>query len=269
MNLPFMILSHHRSGSNFLHDLIQTHPRFECISEPFSMHTDVFREIDLVPWCAGEFDEHLLHPHLRAYPHLREFLHELKQFLLTPYPLHTRGIKETMLFEKLEWLKKFIPELRIVFLVRDPRAVAHSIMKLNMHALWNYEEKIPNYLQHYYPEKVCPTTPLHLCTWSWKIRYELATTYVHLFEHTIVRLEDLMLDPEKTLPRMMEFLGDEVDGCQWSFFQDSHRQTRGEAFSTHRSTEDILYHWKKRLSHEDQQYIESHLREEMVRLGYL
>ncbi len=268
MNQPFMILSHHRSGSNFLHDLIQTHPQCECISEPFSMHTNVFREIDLIPWYAHDFDGSILHPFLKTYPGTREFLHELKQFLVKPYPFHARGIKETMLFEKLAWLKKFIPELKIIFLVRDPRAVIHSIIRLNMFILWDYNKKIPYYIQHYYPEKVYLETPLHLCTWSWKIRYGLACTYLDLFEHIVIRLEDIILNPEETLPSIMEFLNHEVDDHQWVFFDKSHRQTRGKAFSTYRSTKDIL-NGKNRLSHEDRHYIESHLREEMVRLSYV
>jgi hypothetical protein len=33
---PFLIMAHHRSGSNFLHDLLQAHPAIECINEPLS-----------------------------------------------------------------------------------------------------------------------------------------------------------------------------------------------------------------------------------------
>jgi LPS sulfotransferase NodH len=33
---PFLILAHHRSGSNFLNDLVQAHPCVDCINEPFT-----------------------------------------------------------------------------------------------------------------------------------------------------------------------------------------------------------------------------------------
>jgi len=47
LRAPFLLLAHHRSGSNLLNDLLQAHPCIECLNEPFSMHTPFFREHDL------------------------------------------------------------------------------------------------------------------------------------------------------------------------------------------------------------------------------
>jgi len=269
MRCPFMILSHHRSGSNFVHDLVQAHPRYECISEPFSMHSGIFRDIDLVPWLAEEFDDTVLHPYLTSYPETIQFLQNLRDFLVSPYKDHARGMKETMLFEKLGWVNAYVPDLKIVFLVRDPRAVVHSIVNRAMYRLWNYSGKIPVYMHQYYPEEVIPVTPAQLSTWSWKIRIGLAYEMLNLFDYTVVRLEDIVVHPEDHLPALMDFLGDEMTDAQWTFFHNSHHQTRGKAYSTRRSIEEVLNSWKEGLSHDNRQYIESHLREEMVRLGYL
>jgi hypothetical protein len=269
MCYPFMILSHHRSGSNFLHDLIQAHPLCESISEPFSMHNGYFRETDLVPWKADEFCSTVLHPSLEPYPETIRFLVDLRSFLVTPYEFHTRGMKETMLFEKLKWMKEFIPDLRLILLVRDPRAVVYSILKRAMYRMWDYDEKVPAYVQKYRPEKVRFTMPTHLCTWSWKIRMGLAEEALACFNHVVLRLEDVVLDSDEAVPKLMEFLGYEPSDSQWEFLQNSHQQSRGKAYSTFRSPEQVLNSWKKGLTHEDTTYIESNLREEMVRFGYL
>ena len=39
MNKPFLILSHHRSWSNFMCNLLCENSKIECLNEPLSMHT--------------------------------------------------------------------------------------------------------------------------------------------------------------------------------------------------------------------------------------
>ena len=58
---PFLVLAHHRSGSNFLNDLLQAHPCIECLNEPLSMHTRFFRDCDLARWTHEDFDPRWLH----------------------------------------------------------------------------------------------------------------------------------------------------------------------------------------------------------------
>src|SRR5687767_880319 len=78
---PFFVMAHHRSGSNFLNDLLQKHSCIECLNEPLSMHTRFFREHDLAPWYADEFDPESLHPSLADQAPLRAYLLELRQYL--------------------------------------------------------------------------------------------------------------------------------------------------------------------------------------------
>lgn len=261
---PFMILSHGRSGSNFLNDLIQIHPLLECIDEPFSMHTMIFKEVDLIPWYAKDFCEETLHPSLKSCPHVILFLRNLREFLTNPYDSQIRGMKETRLFEKLEWLKQFLPQLKIVFLVRDPRAVVYSSVKIRMYE-WDYIKKI----QWHSLFDVDIEDPIKLCTRSWKTRFWLAKEGLKLFEHFVVRLEDIVLEPDKYLEELFNFIGTCFTVQQRNFFCTSHSQSRGSEFSTFRTQETILNSWKKGLFFEAREYIESNLQEEMVSLKYL
>ena len=83
MSLPFLILGHHRSGSNFLADLLQANERIECLSEPLSMHTD-FRRFDLETWTGEEFASSCLHASLRDAPGTVAFLRQLQDWLYGP-----------------------------------------------------------------------------------------------------------------------------------------------------------------------------------------
>jgi LPS sulfotransferase NodH len=109
---PYFVMAHHRSGSNFLNDLLQSHPRIECINEPFSMHTPFFRACDLEPWSVDEFTQDLLYPALDD--GLRAYLFDLRKYLSQSNSLRVLGFKDTVLFGKLAWLKAFLPSLKII-----------------------------------------------------------------------------------------------------------------------------------------------------------
>lgn len=271
MKRPFLILSHHRSGSNFLNELIQYHNNFTSINEPLSMHTNIFREKDLIPWTMEEYNPEHFHIDLNEQPGVIEFMHELKKWLLNPTDYNIRGFKETLLFDKLGWLKEYLPTLKIIFLIRDPRAVITSVMKRNLYnSLWNYKETITNYIDNYMTEEfVNPENILELSTYSWKIRYQLAKQNCHLFDHIFIRLEDIMLDPIETLHKIMSFLENDIDTSQLAFIRQSSLRTLGGTFSSYRQSDDVLNSWRKVLTDDHQQYIQRKLREEMEGLKYL
>ena len=273
LGTPFLILSHHRSGSNFIGDLIQQHPSFDVLSEPFSMHTNVFRQIDLIPWHASDYTEPSLHDYLADFPSVQQFLYDLREYLSTVSRSETRGFKETMLFEKLPWIRQYIPDLKVIWLIRDPRAVVASIMKRNLYKLWDYHITIPRYLDdfdHDYPRgSTSLETPMKLCVWSWKLRYRLAEQHCDQFPHLVVKLEEMVQDPDTQLSAMMSFLGSAPHAYQRDFVRLSQLETRGAAYSTHRHRAEVLEDWKLRLQDNDRQYIESVLHDEMVQLGYI
>lgn len=270
MGKPFIILSHHRSGSNFLNELVQQHPKFSTINEPLSMHTNFFRENDLVPWTATEYNEDFLHDSLKGNEQLINFLKELRYWLCNPFETHTRGIKETLLFEKLQWLKRFIANIRVIFLIRDPRSVVTSIMRRNMHdSIWKYSTTIPKYMEQASGPLKRNWDVSDLSIFSWKIRYELAKENCNLFEHLFIRLEDVMQQPKETISKIMLFLDSDLCQTQLDFLYESNIKTRGKTFSSYRATNEIINLWRERLPLEIRKNIESILNREMEELGYL
>src|SRR5690349_192263 len=126
---PFLIMAHHRSGSNFLNDLLQTNAGIECLNEPLSMHTRLFRENDLTRWDAEDFDPQTLHPGLAEQPAVRTYLLDLRQYLMQSRRGRILGFKDTCLFGKLGWLSSFLPGLKVIFLRRDERAIVSSVLR--------------------------------------------------------------------------------------------------------------------------------------------
>ena len=268
---PYLILSHHRSGSNFLNNLIQQHPNCECINEPFSMHTELFRNIDLVPWKREEFEANIFHSYLKDQSQTISFLQDLRDFLLNPYyGKYVRGIKETILFDKLEWLKCFLPNLRIIFLVRDPRCVINSLIRSNLYLLLNYKQRIFETIHYYYPGvNIDYNNPVHLCTWSWKIRINLAKEQLKGFEFITIKLEELILNPDFNLFKIMNFLEKDIHEKQIHFFEETHSCNRGKTYSSYRRIDSILSSWQRELKGESKQYIRNNLHQELVQFGYL
>lgn len=251
---PFLVMAHHRSGSNFLNDLLQKHACIECLNEPLSMHTRLFREQDLVPWHAGDFDPELLHPSLAGHEALRTYLLELRHYLVQSHAGRIIGFKDTCLFGKLGWLKAFMPSLKIIFLRRDPRAIVSSVLRCKMAAFWRYAELVPPAFA-----QVCPryasrvdadsaVRAAEIAAMSIATRYELARRTLGPFEHRTVELSDLMREPARWVRVLADFLGVEPDPEQLSFIAARRHESRGGLFSSFRSVEDVEATWQRHLS---------------------
>src|SRR5205085_5780827 len=74
---------------------------------------------------------------------LRSYLLEMRQYLLKSSSQRVIGFKETALFGKLEWLKEFLPSLKIVFLQRDTRAIVSSVLRSGLTEFWLYRNLVP------------------------------------------------------------------------------------------------------------------------------
>ena len=252
---PFLLLAHHRSGSNFVHDLLQSHPRVECINEPLSMHTRFFRQCDLVRWSEADYDPAFLHVALAKHDGLRAYLSDLRQYLLRSDEDRVMGFKETALFGKLEWVKEFLPTLKILFLTRDPRAVVSSVLRSGLTEFWRYHDLVPHAFHEIFPHYdrhsggSDPTIrEAEIAAMSVATRYELARRTVHLFEHKLVSLEEVMRDPADCLESMTAFLGVESHPDPFSFVQRRQGVSRGGAFSSFRAPEDVQSAWRRHLS---------------------
>lgn len=255
---PYFVMAHHRSGSNFLNDLLQAHPLVECINEPLSMHTDFFRHRDLERWGRDDFDPDQLHPSLAPHPLLRAYLHDFRAYLLQSSPQRVTGFKETVLFGKLDWLKLFLPPLKVLLLKRDPRAVVASVLRSNLLSFWNYAHLVPPVFKALHPgyeSRHDPADPdvraAEIVAMSVAVRDDMARRSIGQFEHMDVDLTDLMDDPARALEAIAEFLGVEPDPRQLAFVARRQAETRGGTFSSFRSRDDVEHSWRRHLG-EDQ-----------------
>ena len=166
------------------------------------------------------------------------------------------GFKETALFGKLEWLKEFLPTLKIVFLTRNPRAVVSSVLRSGLSEFWHYRDLVPRAFYeicpHYQRRGDDSTDPAirdaEIAAMSVVTRYELAHRTVHLFQHRLVALEEVMRDPAGCLEAMTSFLGVEPHPDALSFLQRRQGASRGSTFSSFRSPEDVQTGWRRHLS---------------------
>ena len=257
-------MAHHRSGSNFLHDLLQSHPRIECINEPLSMHTRFFRQCDLVRWSEVDYDPVFLHVALARHDGLRAYLFDLRRYLLRSDVDRVMGFKETALFGKLEWLKEFLPSLKVLFLTRDPRAVVSSVLRSGLSEFWRYQDLVPRAFYEICPHygrrghESDPTIrDAEIAAMSVVARYEIARRTVHLFEHKLVSLEEVMGDPAGCLESMTAFLGVEPHPDSFLFLRRRQGVSRGGAFSSFRAPEDVRTAWQRHLNAGQIEVIES------------
>lgn len=272
MSNTFLLLSHHRSGSNFLCNLLCTNKNVECINEPLSMHTSFFYEKDLIPWTNEEYNEEYLHKSLKSYPKLIKYLKDLREYMIEDSnSTRAIGFKETLLFEKLLWFKEFFPEIKIIYLVRDPRAVVNSVMRNDMYKIWNYDRTVKRYLNEYNSElNLTNTNAFNLAVLSWKIRDNLFNKYKNMFEYRIVRLEDIVNNPKEETNKLMSFLNMELSDEQTDFLSKVYvNDKKGKAFSVFTSKERILNDWKGKMSNDDEEYIKRILHTEMENYRYL
>lgn len=260
---PYFVMAHHRSGSNFLNDVLQAHPRIECLNEPFSMHTRYFRECDLSCWSSEDFEPQLLHPSLAKHAALRSFLLDFRAYLSRSNSARVIGFKETALFGKLQWLREFMPSLKVLLLKRDPRSIVSSVLRSNLLDFWNYADLVPPAF-----EQICPaytrgaqpdtaTSAAEIVAMSVATRYELARRSIQLFDHRILHLEEFARRPERCLEDIASFLGVEPHDAQLSFLRERQATSRGGVFSSFRSQEAVEDGWKRHLSPEQVRVIES------------
>jgi|GEM_PF-1221237 len=264
---PFLVLAHHRSGSNFLHDLLQAHPAIECINEPLSMHTRFFRQCDLVQWTEVDYDPVLLHRALAQHPGLRDYLGEMRDYLESATRERVIGFKETALFGKLEWLKAWMPSIKLVFLTRDPRAIVSSVLRSELSDFWLYDDLVPQAFHAACPEyesragTADPTLrAAEVAAMSVVARQALARRSLARFPLLEVALEDVMREPQRCLREMTDFLGVDPHPLQAEFLAQRQGASRGGAFSSFRAPADVQGRWQRHLSAGQVELVEGVLR---------
>lgn len=252
---PYFLLAHHRSGSNFLNDLLQSHRCLECFNEPFSMHTGFFLRRDLSEWTGEQYRDPELHPELAPYRGLREYLHEMRDYVMLSSSERVIGFKDTLLFDKLSWLKAFMPNLKIILLRRDPHAIVSSVLRSRLIDFWAYSHLVPPAFTALFPAYVSraqrsdpAVAAAEIAAMSVATRYALAARSLRLFDHREVQLERLLGEPHETLEMLEDFLGVAADEGPQRFLDDRFRADRGGTFSSYRQRQSVLDGWRGHLS---------------------
>ena len=252
---PFLVLAHHRSGSNLLNDLLQAHPFVECLNEPFSMHTPFFREADLQRWTAADHEPGRLHKDLPEGSGLQAFLHGLREYLQCSRAGRVIGFKETVLFGKLGWMQAFVPGLKVIFLQRDPRAIVSSVLRSGLIDFWDYRQLVPPAFRRCFGPLVLPPWPAGspqeraaLVAMSVAVRYELASRELPQMDHVALRLDDLVLHADQTLTRLWRFLAVPPHPGPLQFLRGRQNASRGDAFSSFREPALALEGWRRHLT---------------------
>lgn len=228
------------------------------------MHTRLFRQQDLVVWEREDFDPHLLHRSLLEEPGIRSYLLELRQYLWKSRAGRVIGFKDTCLFGKLGWLKAFIPDLKIILLRRDMRAIVASALRSQLVGFWSYANLVPPAFDRVFPG-YCSNVGVgdsavhaaELVAKSVAVRYELARRTLGIFDHCVVELSDTMTEPDACLAKLVDFLDVPAAAEPLSFLQARRLQSRGGTFSSFRTADDVERTWARYLTPAQLQAVEA------------
>ena len=252
--MNFLLLGHQRAGTSFFLDLLRHNMEIDTINEPFSMHTDFFRSNE-ERWGRRDYNQRYLHKDLKNRPITQSFVKDLALWMNSDSE-RVRGIKETALIEKYDWLVEALGIDKTIILIRDPRAVYYSVIKRNMqNSWWNYKEKVVKY---YFSEDINLSDELEVVCRVINQRYRelLNISKKKSKEILVVRLEDVLELPDYYIEEVMGFLNLTYDDNQKAFFNKTKCETRDSTYSNYRKKEDVLDGWKNGINQADRERIE-------------
>ncbi|MFW5891233.1 MAG: sulfotransferase family protein [bacterium] len=164
------------------------------------------------------------------------------------------GFKQTWVEEFVTPLLKTFPEMKVVQIIRDPRAIIASRTKTT-------------HLSHNYP------LYFMLKHWRKSFAYALYNSYHYPDNFKLIKYEDLTKEPKKTMKNLSNFIG--VDYNSRMSNPQYYRDGKGNSWtdnsaysSTNKITAKYLDKWKNILSDKEIQYIEDLCLLEMEKLSY-
>lgn len=263
--MSFLLWGHQRSGTSYVLDIFQQHPQIDTINEPFSMHLDFFR-LNESYWDKEDFDKQYLHKDLRKLNETVSFIKYFDVWLNEDLP-YVKGFKETSLVEKYFWLQQAVHFDQTIILIRDFRAVIDSVLRWNMHkGWWNYKQRL---IDFYGYNDIELKDDIEICAWLIKHRISYLSNIIKTTECLVIKLEDLVVFPEKILQEMMNYIHLNIHIQQLEFIRETARFTRDFPYSNYRTKEQVMYAWRTRLGKKNIKRIEEILFEELYKFGYL
>ncbi len=264
--MSFILLGHQRSGTSYVLDIFQHHPKVDTINEPFSMHLDYFRA-DETPWSEQDYNTKYFHKDLQELNETVSYIQDLKEWINDKKIPNIKGIKETGLLEKYFWLQKIFHFDQTIILIRDFRAVINSILKRNMNKGWrNYRQRLISYYGYKDSELMDDLTISILIL---KHRMVFLNEIIKKQECLVIRLEDLLTSMEITLENLMNYIKLNVHKAQLDFIMETSAVHRNSIYSNYRIKERVINAWKTDLSENAIKIIEDQLADELQEFGYL
>jgi hypothetical protein len=144
---------------------------------------------------------------------------------------------------RVGFLREALPDLKVVNVVRDGRAVANSWLQMGWWDGWKGPDKwiygpLPAQLQQEWEDHRRSFPVLAALAWKMLMTaYEDARSLTPADQWLDVRYEDLLLDPVATCKQMLEFLGLEWDAAFQTGFERQHITAgRSRAYRTELTT---------------------------------
>lgn len=154
-------------------------------------------------------------------------------------------------------------ECRIIHLVRDPRAVIHSLMALKFFSRqWEPRREL-----RWFVEKVCRQL-------EFDVRVGKLTKNSLSARYKLIRFEDLARHPLSTVDELYKFAGLEMlDSIKTWLYKATHLKDTSQgdiskAYRTSRNSEQTVSNWRKQMSSSTVQMIEKYCGRVMSQLGY-
>lgn len=251
---PVLILGHPRSGTNFLSSIIMSHPHVSFLVEPFSLHCSFFTDNDLRYWDSSDFDPALFNRDLISSPDMQQFLKDFTGWIRFPSG-DVKAFKETTLFLKMGWLKQWMPDLKVIYVERDPIGVVSSFKTSNLFERWGYGRRF-GILEAEVRTKdelvrhrglVADTDKgswVDMLTTIWIVRTSEARSRLGLFDHIIVPFDDLLDDPHGTFSQVFDFMGLFMDNRITEAIDQRRKRSKGGIYSTFRDPEQVKSNWQ-------------------------
>ncbi len=272
---PVLVIGHPRSGTNFASHVLREHPRVSMAIEPFSMHLRFLVKNECAFWTSEDYDDVSMHQDLAPTSETARYLRDFRAWFYSQTG-ELRVLKETLFFLQMDWLKEYLPGIRVVYLERNPMAVMASFKKANFFDRWNYgerfellsktvreNEKLHEYLPLFGDQEDSWESKLAK---MWFIRISEIRKQLSSFDHIAMEFEDLILDPHYFFDEILKFTGMQMDASVDNGIKARCTESKGGTYSTFRNPQEVLSSWKHNLSSDEKRVIRR-ITENAGRLG--
>lgn len=237
MNAPIFVLGTQRSGTTLLCRMLSAHP------DLFIQNELNVRKMFSPGWGCKDIEGAIKRL-------IQEDHGKSLEVILDGSNKSVWGIKDPELTYYLQDLEKFLPQSKIVVIVRDGRAVANSYMENK----WGLGTNAFTGAQR----------------WSREVELQVAFKEKHSESVHLLRYEDLVAQPENELRQLLEFLEMPfyIDVLQYSDKPSFYHKTRENQNTYQNLDAELAKKWQEKLTARQQDIVEIVAESMLCKLGY-